>query len=60
MSRTTGTHKITRHGEEEIRAFIEAVRSRQEPLVSGREGLRAVELAYRVLACVQEELRRSG
>ena len=45
---------------EEIRAFIEAVRSRQEPLVSGREGLRAVELAYRVLACVQEELRRSG
>jgi len=44
---------------EEIRAFLEAVRSRREPLVSGREGLRAVELAYQVLACVQEELRRS-
>jgi predicted dehydrogenase len=44
---------------EEIRAFVEAVRSRREPLVSGREGLRAIELAYQVLACVQEELRRS-
>jgi len=44
---------------EEIRAFVEAVRSRREPLVSGREGLRAIELAYQVLACVQEELRQA-
>jgi predicted dehydrogenase len=44
---------------EEIRAFVEAVRTRREPLVSGREGLRAVELAYQILACVEEELRRS-
>jgi predicted dehydrogenase len=44
----------------EIHAFLEAVRSRKAPLVSGREGLRAMELAYQVLACVEEELRRSG
>ncbi len=44
---------------EEIRAFVEAVQTRRAPLVSGREGLRAVELAYQILACVEEELRRS-
>jgi predicted dehydrogenase len=44
---------------EEIRAFVDAVRTRQPPLVSGREGLRAIELAYQILACVEEELRRS-
>lgn len=43
---------------EEIRAFLEAVRSRRPPLVSGHEGLRAVELAYQVLERVQAELRR--
>jgi predicted dehydrogenase len=45
---------------EEIRAFVEAVQTRRAPLVSGREGLRAVELAYQILACVEEELGRSG
>jgi predicted dehydrogenase len=44
---------------EEIRAFLGAVRTRQPPLVSGREGLRAVELAYQVLERVEDELRRS-
>jgi predicted dehydrogenase len=44
---------------EEIRAFLVAVRTRQPPLVSGREGLRAVEVAYQILACVEEELRRA-
>jgi predicted dehydrogenase len=44
---------------EEIRAFLGAVRTRQPPLVSGREGLRAVELAYQILARVEDELRRS-
>lgn len=43
---------------EEIRAFLDAVRTRRPPLVSGREGLRAVELAYQVLACIEDELRR--
>jgi predicted dehydrogenase len=44
---------------EEVRAFVDAVRTRRVPLVSGREGLRAVELAYQVLECVQAELARS-
>jgi len=43
---------------EEIHAFLEAVRSRRVPLVSGREGLRAVELAYQIRAKLDEELRR--
>ncbi len=43
---------------EEIRAFLDAVRTRRPPLVSGREGLRAVELADQILACVEDELRR--
>ncbi len=44
---------------EEIRAFLAAVRTRQAPLVSGREGLRAVELAYQVRERVEDEIRRS-
>jgi predicted dehydrogenase len=44
---------------EEIRGFLGAVRTRQAPLVSGREGLRAVELAHQVRECVEDEIRRS-
>jgi predicted dehydrogenase len=43
---------------EEIRAFLDAVRSRRPPLVSGREGLRAIELAYQIREKLEEELRR--
>jgi predicted dehydrogenase len=45
---------------EEIRAFLDAVRTRRPPLVSGREGLRAVELAYQILERLEDELRRSA
>ncbi|MGH7860494.1 MAG: Gfo/Idh/MocA family protein, partial [Candidatus Binatia bacterium] len=38
---------------EEIRAFLEAVRTRRAPLVSGREGLRAMELAYQILEAIE-------
>ena len=44
---------------EEIRAFVEAVRTRRPPLVSGREGLRAIELAYQILEQIEDERRRS-
>jgi predicted dehydrogenase len=44
---------------EEIRGFLGAVRTRRPPLVSGREGLQAVELAYQILERVEDELRRS-
>ncbi len=46
--------------EEEVRAFLEAVRMREPPLVSGREGLKAVELAYQILASIDVELARQA
>jgi predicted dehydrogenase len=39
--------------EEEIRDFIRSVRERREPVVSGREGLQALEMAERIVACLQ-------
>ncbi len=42
---------------EEIRAFLQAVRTRRPPLVSGREGLRAMELAYQILESLEAESR---
>lgn len=44
----------------EVRAFLDAVRTRRPPLVSGREGLRAMELAYRILDAIRAELDRRG
>jgi predicted dehydrogenase len=43
---------------EEIRHFLAAVRTREEPLVSGREGLQAMEVAYQVIASLRAELER--
>jgi len=40
---------------DEVQAFLDAVGSRRAPLVGGREGLRALELAERIAtACVQD------
>lgn len=39
--------------EEEIRDFIQSVRERREPVVSGREGLQALEMAERIVACLE-------
>lgn len=39
--------------EEEIRDFIQSVRERREPVVSGREGLQALEIAERIVACLE-------
>ena len=46
--------------EEEIRAFVSAVRTRKPPIVSGRAGLRAMELAYEIRAAIDEEHERQG
>ena len=46
--------------EEEIRAFVSAVRTREPPIVSGSAGLRAMELAYEIRAAIDEELERQG
>ena len=42
----------------ELEAFIACVASRQRPLVTGEDGLEAVELAHRVAAAIDESLRR--
>ncbi|TFG38216.1 MAG: Gfo/Idh/MocA family oxidoreductase [Syntrophobacterales bacterium] len=40
--------------EEEIRAFIDSVATRQPPLVSGREGRKSLELALRIVEKIEE------
>jgi predicted dehydrogenase len=42
----------------ELEAFVECVRTRSRPLVSGEDGLAAVELAIRVAKAIDESLRR--
>jgi predicted dehydrogenase len=42
----------------ELEAFIECVRTRTRPLVSGEDGLAAVELAIRVAKAIEESLKR--
>lgn len=39
--------------EEEIRAFLHAVRERSRPTVSGRDGLQALEVAERIVGCLE-------
>jgi predicted dehydrogenase len=39
--------------EEEIRAFLQAVRNRSKPIVSGEDGLQALEMAERVVGCLE-------
>jgi predicted dehydrogenase len=41
---------------DEIAAFVDAVRKRGTPLVGGREGLRALELAERIAGCIPESV----
>src|SRR5580693_7895281 len=51
----------TRHEEPleaELRAFVDAVRNRKQPLVDGEAGRRALELAERVAASIQEHGKR--
>lgn len=39
--------------EEEIRAFLHAVRDRREPVVSGHDGLQALEVAEQIIGCLE-------
>ncbi len=43
--------------EDEIRAFVQCVRTREQPLVSGREGRAALAMAERVREALGESLR---
>jgi predicted dehydrogenase len=42
----------------ELEAFLDCVRTRTRPLVSGEDGLAAVELAIRVAGAIDESLKR--
>jgi predicted dehydrogenase len=44
----------------ELEAFLGCVRTRQRPLVSGEDGMAAVDLAIRVAKAIDESLRRFG
>ena len=39
--------------EEEIRAFLRSVRDRSEPIVSGQDGLQALEVAEQIIGCLE-------
>ncbi len=42
----------------ELRAFLQAIQHRQDPPVTGEDGLRALELAHRILDTIHENLKR--
>ena len=44
----------------ELEAFVDCVRTRNRPLVTGQDGLEAVELAQRVAAAIDESLGKLG
>ena len=44
----------------ELEAFLVSVRDRKQPLVSGEDGLAAVELAARVAAAIEESMRKGS
>lgn len=49
IAHESGTLKVEDALQEEIRDFVAAVREKRPPLVSGRDGLRAIEVAERVV-----------
>jgi predicted dehydrogenase len=42
----------------ELEAFLECVRTRTRPLVSGEDGMAAVELAIRVAEAIEDSMKR--
>lgn len=45
---------------EEVRDFVRAVREKRAPLVSGKDGLRAIEVAEQVVADARRRLQKLG
>lgn len=54
----SGSLKVEDALREEIRDFVHAVRDKRSPLVSGRDGLRAIEVAERVVHDVNQRLEK--
>ena len=58
ISHESGSLKVEDALQQELRDFALAVREKREPLVSGRDGLRAIEVAERVVADIQKRLSK--
>ena len=58
IAQASGTLQVADALFEEIRDFVGAVREGRAPLVSGRDGLRAIELATRVAYDIQARIQR--
>ncbi len=58
ISHHSGSLKVEDALQEEIRDFVQAVQGKRTPLVSGRDGLRAIEVAERVVADIKKRLAR--
>lgn len=56
ISHQSGSLKVEDALAEEIRDFVTAVREKRAPLVSGRAGLAAIEVAERVVADIQRRM----
>ena len=44
----------------ELAAFVESVRTRQNPLVGGKEGRQALALAEQVMSCIEQHAAQVG
>ncbi len=60
ISHESGSLRVEDALQEEIRDFVNAVRSGGRPLVSGEDGLRAIEVAERVVADVKGRMLKAG
>lgn len=60
ISHESGSLKVEDALQEEVRDFVNAVREGREPLVSGRDGLRAIEVAERVVSDVKARWQKIG
>jgi predicted dehydrogenase len=60
ISHEAGTLSVEDALQEEIRDFVAAVREGKSPLVSGRDGLRAIEIAEKVVKDVKERVAKLG
>lgn len=60
ISHASGSLKVEDALQEEIRDFTAAVREKKAPLVSGRAGLEAIEVAERVVADINRRMEKIG
>lgn len=58
ISHEAGSLRVEDALQEEIRDFVNSVREKREPLVSGLDGLRAIEAAEKVVSDVKERMRK--